>query len=123
MHLKKINIKKILIKINPKIKIGDAKSLSKLFNTFEISDAAKQFIKSNLGNIRSGSTDQKQLVELAVDSGLTNEEGRVAGTDTGSKTLLELEELAKERRGKRRGRAKEISCQGTVRFIIEHTSK
>ena len=96
--LKKLGVK------NPKIKIGDAKSLSRFFNTFEISDAAKQFIKSNLGNIRSGSTDQKQLVELALDSGLTNEEGRVAGTDAGSKTLLELEELAKDQINKPLGR-------------------
>ena len=96
-------LKKLGVKA-PKIKIGDAKSLSKLFNSFEISDTAKQFIKSNLGNIRSGSTDQKQLVELAVDSGLINEEGRVAGTDSDSKTLLRLEELAKDQINKPLGR-------------------
>ena len=96
-------VKKLGVK-NPKITIGDAKSLSKFFNTFEISNPAKQFIKSNLGNIRSGITDQKQLVELAIESGLTDEEGSVEEIDFGSTTLSELETLAKDQINKPLGR-------------------
>ncbi len=89
---------------NPKIKIGDAQSLSKFFNTFEISEPAKQFIKSNLGNIRSGDTDQKQLVERAIESGLTDEKGSAEEIDFESNTLSKLETLAKDQINKPLGR-------------------
>ena len=89
---------------NPKIVIGDAKSISQFFDTFIISGPAKQFIKSNLGNIKAGNIDQKQLIERAIESGLANGKGSMNKIDFGSDTLSELDTLAKDQINKPLGR-------------------
>lgn len=81
---------------NPVMKIGHAKSLMYFFNTFEISESAKQFIKSNLWSIRSGKTNREELMQRAIDSGLTDENNSISSNIDSSQTLVELESLSKD---------------------------